>query len=172
MHTMRILAAVLCLAATPAQQTRCLAGISDETGRRPSPYLIDAILAETGPVDGGLILSLISVESSFQANARSSVGAAGLMQVTRGAMIDGAAWCGLPTVSLASLYIPAINVRYGSCYLRMWLAKTGSEMEALIGYNGGYRQWMNYRAGKPLARETANYIVSVRKLRENYCSTK
>lgn len=170
---MRTLLLIAALAATPAAaDTQCLDGIAEETGQHPSPFLVDAILGETGPVDSGLILSVISVESAFRANARSSAGAVGLMQVTRGAMLDASIFCGLPAVSAASMYLPTINVRYGSCYLRMWLEKTGSEMEALIGYNGGYRQWMNFRAGRPLAPETANYIVSVRKLRESHCSYK
>lgn len=170
MRSLLVLAASILLAAAPPTPIqRCVEGLTTEVGANPDPELIQLIINKSDPVDPGLILSIVAVESAFNPSAKSDRGAIGLMQVTPAALIDAAKFCGLFPVSPFLLTMPHVNIRYGTCYLRMWQAQTRTTHEALIGYNGGYRQWENYKAGRPLAPETAEYVFRVELLKYNHC---
>lgn len=106
-----------------------------------------------------LVRSVAWVESHWRRGAVSPVGAVGLMQI----MPSTGAWLaklcgGPPTVSLAD---PETSVRLGKCYLDYLKVRTGSELGALIWYNGGYRQWKRYQKEQRLVRETSEYVAKV-----------
>lgn len=87
--------------------------------------------AQRAGLDPQLVFSVVDVESGFQAQAVSSAGAIGLMQVmpfwTRT----------LSTGQVNQLYEPAINVRYGCLILRHYLdIENGDLFRALGRYNG------------------------------------
>src|SRR4029079_10138403 len=88
-------------------------------------------------LDPALLAAVIYQESKFKANARSSSGAIGLMQL----LPDTAKGIAVPTggnaFTVDDLYNPEINVRYGAWYLRHLLTKYGDERTALAAYNAG-----------------------------------
>ncbi|GGW35963.1 transglycosylase SLT domain-containing protein [Vreelandella hamiltonii] len=81
-----------------------------------------------------LVLALIQVESAFKADAVSSAGAVGLMQI----MPFWVAELGLPMDDLTE---PNRNLRYGSTILAHYLAvERGDFTRALARYNGSLGQ--------------------------------
>jgi soluble lytic murein transglycosylase-like protein len=84
-----------------------------------------------------LMFGIIRQESAFDATARSSAGARGLMQLMPGTAHELARGLGLGWSS-ERLVDPAWNVRVGASYLRQVLAMFDGNIElALAGYNGG-----------------------------------
>jgi peptidoglycan lytic transglycosylase len=88
-------------------------------------------------LDPALIAAVIYAETKFDAR-RSSAGAEGLMQILPGTAEYLARRSGATTFTIADLGTPAVNIAYGSYYLRYLLDQYGgSEMLALAAYNGG-----------------------------------
>ena len=99
---------------------------------------------------------MIDAESKFRANAKSSSGAIGLMQLMPSTAHGIAVHTGGSQFQTQDLYDPEINVRYGSWYLRHLLDKYGDERTALAAYNAGQDnvdRWMAPRLGHPLQRD-------------------
>ena len=128
-----------------------------------------------------LILAVIKVESDFDPNAQSSVGAMGLMQMmpTTFDWLTGKEHLGeyLPP---SKLYDPEVSIRYGTYYLRYLYQKFNCNWEtAIAAYNGGegnVTQWLNdpeYSDSEgnltyiPF-KETRNYVQKVKDAREMY----
>ena len=93
-----------------------------------------------------LIYAIIRQESLYRADARSSAGALGLMQLLpETARRTAKAW-DLPLQSPASLLQPSINVPLGSAYLRGLYDRNGGQASlAMGGYNAGpgaVRRWL------------------------------
>lgn len=87
----------------------------------------EAQLAGLAP---GIVLAVIQVESAFEADAVSSAGAQGLMQV----MPFWVAELGRPA---DDLFDPRLNLRYGCTILAHYLAMERGDMtRALARYNG------------------------------------
>lgn len=110
-----------------------------------------------------LILAIIYVESRFRPNLISKAKAYGLMQITKGAMLEGSEYCGLPVIPVTKLLDSAINIRYGSCYLHKLLEELNDIDAVLIVYNGGYVSLTRYLKGVSMNKETANYLLQVRR---------
>lgn len=117
-----------------------------------------------------LVAAVIYQESKFDADAESSSGAVGLMQLlpsTGQGIADrtgGDAW------TPEDLHNPELNIRYGSWYLRHLLDKYGSEELALAAYNAGQTNVDRWQAegggiGFP---ETRAYVERVQKLKQTY----
>ncbi len=126
------------------------AGVS-AVERRPFGRLIVA-MAERYSVDPLLVAAVMEVESGFDPNAVSAMGAIGLMQV-------------LPTtVELYSdedPFEPAVNVRVGVRYLRALLDQFDGDVTlALAAYNAGPGNVLKHE-GVPPFRETRNYVERV-----------
>jgi hypothetical protein len=99
--------------------------------------LAQALLSEAEAVgiDPLLVIAMIEVESGFDAAARSSAGAHGLMQLIPSTLQSQATLLGLGPVDPAD---PVTNVRLGVRYLRRCLdAYPGSQQLALMAYNAG-----------------------------------
>jgi soluble lytic murein transglycosylase len=118
-------------------------------------------------LDPALLAAVIYQESKFEADARSSAGAIGLMQLLPDTAMGIATRTGGSRFRVEDLYDPEINVRYGAWYLRHLLDRYGDERRALAAYNGGQG---NVDRGVVYA-ETEEYVERVEELKEIYRRT-
>ena len=108
--------------------------------------------AQQHGVSEGLIKAVMHTESGFNVNARSPVGAQGLMQL-------------MPATArrfnVSNAYDPHENIMAGAKYLA-WLLKrfNGNTSLALAGYNAGEGNVAKY-GGVPPFRETQDYVRRV-----------
>ena len=117
-----------------------------------------------------LLAAVIEQESKFRADARSSTGALGLMQLQPTTAEGIAVRTGGSNFVLSDLYDPEINVRYGAWYLRHLLDKYRSERTALAAYNAGQQNVDEWRAeGRGIVfSETRRYVDRVEHLKRLY----
>lgn len=109
--------------------------------------------AQETKVDAALIHAVISVESGYNASARSSAGAVGLMQL----MPETARRYGVK-----DRLDPAQNIRGGARYLRDLKALFDGDLKlVLAAYNAGEESVMKYGRQIPPYRETAAYVPKV-----------
>ena len=123
-------------------------------------------------LDPYLVAGLIRQESAFVARTQSHVGARGLMQIMPAtgrslARLEGIRY------SVSRLYDPAVNIRFGTRYLRQLLDRFGTRPDyALAGYNAGphrVRAWTGMDLSIPAEifieeipfPETRNYVKLV-----------
>ena len=121
-----------------------------------------------------VIYAVIKVESGFDANAESSVGACGLMKIMPKTFewLTGDEHLG-EHLENDMLFDPETNIRYGTYYLNYLYEKFDRNMDtALAAYNGGegnVAKWLNnpeYSDGNgnltdiPF-KETKNYVSKV-----------
>ena len=100
--------------------------------------------AKAYKVDPHLVLAIMSIESSFDAQAQSNKGAQGLMQVLTRVHKEKF----VPFGGTAVAYDPESNIKVGAQILREYLSRGGSEEQALKFYvgaallsdDGGYGQ--------------------------------
>ena len=121
-------------------------------------------------LDPALLAAVIYQESKFKADARSSSGAIGLMQLLPDTAKGIAVHTGGSRFRVADLYEPEINVRYGAWYLRHLLEKYGDEQDALAAYNAGQDnvdRWRRAGEGIQFA-ETRAYVTRVEELKRIY----
>jgi soluble lytic murein transglycosylase len=121
-------------------------------------------------LDPALLAAVIYQESKFKADARSSSGAVGLMQLLPATAEGIAVHTGGTQFRTSDLYNPEINVRYGSWYLRHLLNKYDDEETALAAYNAGQDnvdRWRASGSGIQFA-ETRAYVKRVEELKKIY----
>lgn len=121
-------------------------------------------------LDPALLAAVIYQESRFDARARSSSGAIGLMQVQPATARGIALRTGGSRFQVADLYEPELNIRYGSWYLRHLLDRYGDVRSALAAYNAGQRnvdRWLAAGSGIGFA-ETRRYVHGVLEMRDAY----
>jgi soluble lytic murein transglycosylase len=117
-----------------------------------------------------LLAAVIYQESKFNADAKSSSGAIGLMQLQPATAEGIALHTGGSKFRVDDLYDPEINIRYGSWYLRHLLDKYGSERTALAAYNAGQHnvdEWRKEGVGIQFG-ETRHYVARVEDLKKIY----
>lgn len=133
-------------------------------------------------LDPALIAGVIYAESKF-VDQTSPVGALGLMQLMPETAQFIAEKSGGTAFTIEDLSTPAVNIAYGSWYLR-WLLDhfDGDEMVALAAYNGGIgnvEQWIDEAQARgdrfteddiPFP-ETRAYVDRVREARADYAAT-
>ena len=126
--------------------------------------------AENYELDAALIAAVIYRESKFDADARSSSGAIGLMQLLPDTAVGIAVNTEGHQFEVSDLYNPEINVRYGSFYLRRLIRKYGDERLALAAYNAGQTnvdEWIA-AGGEIEFPETREYVEGVLHARDVY----
>lgn len=113
---------------------------------------------------------MIEQESKFDANARSSAGAVGLMQLQPATAKGIAKYTGGSKFVLSDLDNPEINVRYGAWYLHHLLQKYDDERLALAAYNAGQENVDRWRAAREGIQysETRAYVARVERLKDIY----
>jgi soluble lytic murein transglycosylase len=117
-----------------------------------------------------LVAAVIYQESKFEADAVSSSGAVGLMQLLPSTGQGIAERTGGDSWTPEDLHNPELNVRYGSWYLRHLLDKYEDEELALAAYNAGQTnvdRWREEGVGIQFA-ETRHYVERVLELKEMY----
>ena len=129
--------------------------------------------AENYDLDPALLAAVIYRESKFDAQARSSSGAIGLMQLLPDTAKGIALHTGGTQFEVSDLLDPEINVRYGAFYLRRLLNKYGDIRLALAAYNAGQANVDEWRAeNKGIAfTETRQYVDEVLAARDIYAKT-
>lgn len=126
--------------------------------------------AEQYGLEPQLVAAVIYQESKFDAQAESSSGAVGLMQLLPSTGQGIAERTGGNAWTPADLRTAELNVRYGCWYLRHLLQKYGSEELALAAYNAGQTNVDRWRAegvGIQFA-ETRHYVERVQELKQTY----
>jgi len=120
--------------------------IDDLEVRFPVAYEpIVAAYAERRRIPAAVLFSIIKSESAFMADARSSAGALGLMQLMPATARETARGIGFKLNSSRELYEPRANITLGSAYLRQLLERfEGNLAMAAAAYNAGphrVRSW-------------------------------
>lgn len=132
-------------------------------------------------VDKFFVYAVIKTESGFRPEARSNVGARGLMQI----MEQTFDWLkfkqGDEQAVYYDMYDPETNIRYG-CYLLGYLVdEFGSEETAAAAYHAGRGQVNEWLADSSISadgvhldtipiRDTAHYVNKVEKAKAVYLS--
>jgi peptidoglycan lytic transglycosylase len=122
-------------------------------------------------LDAALLAAVIYRESKFDADARSSSGALGLMQLLPETAEGIAQLTGGSRFEVDDLFDPEINVRYGSFYLRRLLRKYDDERLALAAYNAGQAnvdEWIASGEEEIPFPETREFVDNVLEAREIY----
>ena len=113
---------------------------------------------------------MIYQESKFDADAVSSSGAVGLMQLLPATAQGIADRTGGHGWHESDLVDPELNMRYGAWYLRHLLDKYGDERLALAAYNAGQSnvdRWRDEGVGIQFS-ETRRYVERVQELKQIY----
>jgi soluble lytic murein transglycosylase-like protein len=104
-------------------------------------------------VDEKLVHAVIQTESAYNANATSSAGAVGLMQLMPGTAKQ---------YGVTDRNDPIQNINGGTRYLRYLLDLFHSNMDlAVAAYNAGEHTVMKYNYSIPPFPETRNYVRQV-----------
>ena len=96
-------------------------------------------------LDPALVCGVIYTESGFRPEAKSNVGALGLMQLMPATGLEEAELLEIEGVTAQRLTEPALNIRLGCNYLRKLMDEFNNESVALAAYNAGpgrVRQWL------------------------------
>jgi soluble lytic murein transglycosylase-like protein len=144
-------------------------GTADQRARVARAILEESRAAGLDPL---LVMAVIQVESETHADAVSSRGARGLMQLRPPTLrfIADREGLGLP-VGDSVLSDPALNVRMGIRYLHRLESAFGSMGVALVAYNAGPHRVSGYlRAGKPIPDSLRSYPHRVHRAYERFIS--
>lgn len=129
------------------------------------------VYASQDNLDPALLAAVIETESKFNATARSSAGAVGLMQLTPTTAKGIAQYTGGSRFRISDLTNPDINMRYGAWYLGHLLTHyNGNEQLALAAYNAGednVDRWQREHVGIQF-EETRDYVAKVERLKKIY----
>ena len=169
----RLAASTLLIVAVAATFVYLRSGEPDWFQRVRYPLKYEQIVrghARNYQLDPALLAAVIYQESKFRPDAKSDSGAIGLMQLQPETAKGIAIRTGGSRFQTSDLYVPEINVRYGSWYLRHLLDKYEDEETALAAYNAGQRNVDEWRAqGEGIQfSETRAYVDRVEHLKGVY----
>jgi soluble lytic murein transglycosylase-like protein len=128
--------------------------LSSRVNRQKYSALIAQAASDYG-VDEKLLHAVIQAESSYNPEARSPVGAVGLMQLMPGTALRYG-------VKVDDRNDPAESIKGGARYLRDLLKMFNSDIKlAVAGYNAGENAVKRYNNSIPPYPETQNYVAQV-----------
>lgn len=132
----------------------------DMAQRFPTPFRQQVVAqAREAGLDPAVIYGLIRQESRFIIDARSGVGASGLMQLMPATARWTARKIGLP-YSSAMINDRSVNLRLGTAYLKLVLDDFGGSLAmATAGYNAGPNRPRRWREGALM--ETAAWAETI-----------
>lgn len=134
--------------------------VHDFTQRFPTPHRSDLqTSARANRLDEAWVYGLIRQESRFMADARSRVGAMGLMQLMPATAKWAATRVGMKNLDINRVTEVPVNLSLGSYYLRHVLDDLGHPVLATAAYNAGPGRAKRWRAAQPL--EGAIYAESI-----------
>ena len=144
----------------------------DFSRRYPIPYREDLQNnARAQSLDQAWIYGLIRQESRFMADAKSPVGATGLMQLMPATARWAAQKVGIKPFTPERVVDVPVNLNLGSFYLRHVLDNLGHPLLATAAYNAGPSRARRWQADKPLEgaiyaecipfNETRDYVKKV-----------
>lgn len=132
------------------------------------------VSARTYEIEEALVFAVIKTESGFKKNAKSKVGAMGLMQI----MPATGKWISEKLgeeFSAENLLDPETNIKYGCYYLNYLFSKFKDKEVVIAAYNAGenvVKQWLNedgsLNRDKINYSETKKYLAKVLKFYERY----
>jgi soluble lytic murein transglycosylase len=146
--------------------------LHDYTQRFPTPHR-DAMSAAARQwnLDEAMMYAIIRQESRFMTEARSRVGAMGLMQLMPATARWVARQIPVQPYDQDMLLRPEVNVNMGTYYFKRVLADLGDPILATAGYNAGPGRARRWRDAKPLEgaiyaetipfNETRDYVKQV-----------
>ena len=141
-----------------ANSASSLGSKTDYTSKTKIKELISRVSKKHG-VDEKLVNALVKQESGFNPDAKSRVGAMGLMQLmpaTANAM------------GVKDAYDPEQNIAGGTKYLKGLLDRFGGDKSlALAAYNAGPNAVAKYN-GIPPYKETQNYVKNIMSMYQKY----
>lgn len=140
-----------------AERTQTL---HDLTLRYPTPFR-DALSAgaKLNRLDEAWVYGIVRQESRFYSEAKSRVGAMGLMQLMPATARWIAQKLGVSDFHTSDANTVDMNTAFGTYYLRHVLDDLGHPVLATAGYNGGPSRAARWRDAKPL--EGAIYVESI-----------
>ena len=124
--------------------------------------------SQKNDLDPYLVAALIYSESGFRSDARSDVGALGLMQLMPETAREVAFLEGVDSFEIDDLLEPETNIRLGTIYLSLLLDRFQDTKDALAAYNAGptlVSEWKDDRREIPFP-ETRRYVDKVVKTRK------
>jgi soluble lytic murein transglycosylase len=135
--------------------------------------------ASAHDLDPYLVAALIAQESTFQADAKSTANAYGLMQIIPSTGRKLARSEGLRRFRVSNLTDPETNIRLGTKYFAGLLGRFGGAHFALAGYNAGESRVVRWQANRPGAPadefvdaipfpETQNYVKRILGTADDY----
>jgi len=147
--------------------------------RQYYPLKYESAIAESSAahkVSPYLVAAIINAESSWRPDRRSAAGAVGLMQVLPSTAADLAERGSVDAsrYPLANLSDPAVNIEYGTAYVRYLVGRYHEVETALAAYNAGLRhadEWASKGGDIRVAiefPETKNYVLRVSRGKERY----
>lgn len=135
----------------------------DFNQRYPTPHR-DQLFTHVGAaqLDAPWVYGLIRQESRFMADIRSSVGAAGLMQLMPNTARYVARRVGVTDFSHTRITEADLNLRLGTSYLRyVFDDLDGSAVLATAAYNAGPSRARNWRASLPRTVDGALFVETI-----------
>jgi soluble lytic murein transglycosylase len=157
-------------------------GDMDFAQRFPTPFR-DAVIKRSRDInlDPAYVYGLIRQESRFIMDARSGVGASGLMQVMPATARETARYIGMTSFTANQINDRDTNITIGTAYLKRALDDFGGSMAmAAAAYNAGPSRPRNWRNGPQLEaaiwaenvpfNETRDYVKKVLSNTTNYAA--
>ena len=162
---------------TAAQDARLMSSLTDQqkvANYLANKYRVDPkainqyvshamVVAKEVDLDPVLLVAVMAIESNFNPNAQSNMGAQGLMQVLTRVHLEKY----MPYGGPAAAFKPEANIRVGAYILKSYIAQSGSLQAGLRYYVGGATVGDGGYAGKVMReREALNALLKNTQIQE------